>query len=66
MSDITTLSPAQAERMERLEARHPGTRFEVLDIDPYSCRVIVEAEDLAGFAHFQITATGRAVPCETF
>jgi hypothetical protein len=66
MSDQTTLSPAQCERLERLTASHPATTFDVVDVDPYSLRVIVEAEDLEGFSSFCLTAAGRAFADLTF
>lgn len=58
-SERITLSPLQVERLERLEARFPATRFDVVSQDPFSTAVYVEAEDLEACQCVEITPNGR-------
>lgn len=55
----TSLSTAQADRMERLAARFPATRFEIVAQDRHSCAISVEVEDLETSTVLTISATGR-------
>jgi hypothetical protein len=56
------LSEAQEDALDELVARHPATRFDVIDRDRFSCAIEIEAEDLAGAQIVYVTANGKVMP----
>jgi hypothetical protein len=58
---VIVASPAQSARLDRLEARYPATRFEVVAQDPFSTALLVEVDDLESHTFLTITPTGRAL-----
>jgi hypothetical protein len=55
-------SPAQCERLDKLEELHPATRFEVVYWCRWSCALEIEWSDLEGEGDFIIAPNGRILP----
>lgn len=54
-----TTSPAQRERLDKLEELHPGTHFDIVFWCRWSCALEVEWSDGGGSGDFILTANGH-------